>query len=108
MNRGNLLWTGSRMMLAEYRQLLNERFKEMERKQKPILDEQQKEWIAELISQSMVNDLAVVIDLFDPYQEKEITGKILKIDPQLRRLKVTDQEDYTWITMDNIRNVSLV
>jgi len=27
MKRGNLLWTGSRMMLAEHRQLINERMK---------------------------------------------------------------------------------
>ena len=108
MNRGNLLWTGSRMMLAEHRQLLNERLKENERRERPILDEQQKEWMAELISQSIVNDIEVVIELFDPTQEKKLTGKILKIDPALRRLKVTDQEDYTWVTMDDIVGVSLV
>ncbi|TCS84457.1 YolD-like family protein [Tepidibacillus fermentans] len=108
MNRGNLLWTGSRMMLAEHRQLLNERLKEAGRKEKPLLDEQQKEWIAQSISEAMVNDLEVIITLFEPYREKKIKGKIRKIDHQLRRLKVTVQEDYTWITMDDIMDVSLV
>jgi len=108
MNRGNLLWTGSRMMLAEHRQQLNDRFKEFERKQKPILDEQQKEWMAELISQSMVNEIEVVMKLFDPFQENNIVGKVLGIDPELRRLKVTDQENYRWIAMDDIVDVRLI
>ncbi|MFV9510035.1 YolD-like family protein [Tepidibacillus sp. LV47] len=105
MNRGNLLWTGSRMMLAEHRQLLNERLKEAERKEKPILDEQQKEWIAQSVSEAIANDLKVTITLFDRYKEIKITGKILKIDPQLRRLKITYQDEYTWIKFDDIIDV---
>ncbi|GBF11091.1 YolD-like family protein [Tepidibacillus infernus] len=107
MNRGNLLWTGSRMMLTEHRQLLNKRLRDINKKQKPLLDEQQKEQMVQIISEAMVNDLEVIITLFDPYHEKRITGKVLGIDPLLRRLQLGDEQEYSWIKLEDMIDIAL-
>ncbi|KXG43807.1 YolD-like family protein [Tepidibacillus decaturensis] len=107
MNRGNLLWTGSRMMLTEHRQLLNKRLRDINKKQKPLLDEQQKEQMVQIISEAMVNDLEVIITLFDPYHEKRLTGKVLGIDPLLRRLQLGDEQEYSWIKLEDMIDIAL-
>ena len=76
MKRGNLLWTGSRMMLSEHRQLLNENLKkkinvdnDLERKQdEQLLNEWQDLW-----EQALTNNCKVLIDYGN---QKRVIGKI--------------------------------
>ena len=78
MKRGNLLWVGSRMMLAEHRQLLNEKNKERKNiyKKNGVFDEQQVDEWQNLWAEAIINDLEVVIEL-DNRVLKQASGKIV-------------------------------
>lgn len=78
MKRGNLLWTSSRMMLAEHRQLLNERIHEKDGEYNVIrlFDEQQKDEWQNIISEAIINEFEIVIKL-DNKSLKQVIGKIV-------------------------------
>lgn len=78
MKRGNLLWTGSRMMLSEHRQLLNQRMKEEEEAYQldREWDQQQFEEWQEIWNQAITNHEEVTITLGCKTRE-QVTGKIV-------------------------------
>ncbi len=78
MKRGNLLWTSSRMMLAEHRQLINERIinQDGEYNVKRLFDEQQMDEWQSTISEAVINDFELVIKL-DNKLLKQVVGKIV-------------------------------
>ncbi len=79
MKRGNLLWTGSRMMLSEHRQLLNQRLKEKRTDEdlKRGIDEQQlREW-QDLWLEAVETGSKVIIT--DGYN-KNMEGHIIQWD----------------------------
>lgn len=78
MRRGNLLWTGSRMMLSEHRQLINERISDQngEYNIKRIYDEQQSDEWQKIWIEAIINNFEVVIKL-DNKLLKQVVGKIV-------------------------------
>lgn len=83
MTRCNLLWTGSRMMLAEHRQLLNERVrnKRDESDLKHGNDEQQFEKWQEIWSVAINNNSEIVV-LLNNKILKQVVGKIVSWEPE--------------------------
>jgi len=110
MNRGNLLWTGSRMMLSEHRQMLNERLEQDTIVEKPVLDEQQIEMISSTITEAIQDDLTVKISIFQQYEIKDLVCKILKIDPYKREMKcnIEDSGQYVFIHFDYVLDVVII
>ncbi len=78
MRRDNLLWTGSRMMLAEHRQLLNEKINDQKDEYdiKRVYDEQQSNEWQKIWNESINNNFEVVIKLNNRLSKK-VTGKIV-------------------------------
>lgn len=77
-DRGTMKWTS--IMLPEQVQMLKDLDKEMDRKEKPILDEQQ---IAEnglKLQEALENDLPVRIKYFADYDYKITDDYLLGID----------------------------
>ncbi len=77
MKRGNLLWEGSRMMLAEHRQLLNscnqvrrDDYEEEVAREQINLEEWQRTW-----ERALVNDLEICIKLRGSKREA-LVGRI--------------------------------
>ncbi|MGD9678761.1 MAG: YolD-like family protein [Vulcanibacillus sp.] len=81
MKRGNLLWIGSRMMLAEHRQLINEQlnYQKGERDLKHEYDEQKFEELQEKWLKAVTNNSSVVIKLNNKLLI-ELSGKIVDCD----------------------------
>jgi len=107
--RGNLLWTGSRMMLAEHRQLLNQRLQEkteedLQREQ----DEQQLEAWQEMLNEAVTYRKKVVIRLKGE-AKKEVTGFIVDWDTEQRILYIqADDQERIKAYVDYIADFKLV
>lgn len=108
LRRGNLLWESSRMVLPEHRERMLERRKNLKRKAKPILDEQRLKELSETVSEAVVRRLKVSVTVYDPFGEFTVTGEIVNIDPQLRRIKLADGGNVSWIPLEDIMDVSIV
>lgn len=101
----NLLWESSRMMLPEHKEALIQHRKELERKERPLLSEQRIEELSQLISEAYFSNSAATIILFGEYKNRSIKGMITKIDVQLRRLKVEQENEAIWVPLEEIMDI---
>lgn len=92
MKRGNLLWTGSRMMLAEHRQLINERMKLISDNDVELEPDEQllEEW-QEVWNTAVTNDDYVVITTSNKGRNKQ-KGRIISWDNGTIYLQTDDGE----------------
>lgn len=74
-------------MLPEHVKMLNEMWQEDNRKEKPILDEQQKVEINGMLQLGLKDDLTVAVTYYDNYDHHTVEGKLLSCDALGRRLK---------------------
>jgi|GEM_PF-3539401 hypothetical protein len=91
MKRGNLLWEGSRMMLAEHRQLLNNCNVERRDTSKDHLENTQanfEEWQQDWET-AVINDLELNIWLAD--RKQPLTGQVVGCDATQGFLLLRDQ-----------------
>ncbi|OEF99932.1 hypothetical protein BHF71_07435 [Vulcanibacillus modesticaldus] len=94
MRRGNLLWTGSRMMLSEHRQLLNELLREEQIEDDLIreLDQQQLEEWQEILNRAIANHQEIIVTI--GYKEKkQLIGRIVTWDVEQGDLYLQIEED---------------
>lgn len=93
MKRGNLLWTGSRMMLAEHRQLLNERLTKgtIDNSLNNELDEQQLEEWQEALSEAIANNRKVNI-IYMP-NKQSINGYIVDWNVEQGTIYLQENDD---------------
>ncbi|WBX81272.1 YolD-like family protein [Virgibacillus salarius] len=88
-DRGNIKW--SSIMMPEHIEMLNNIWDEQDRKQKPIIDEQQQEDINLKLHMAVKNDLTVELKYFMNYDYYNAKGKITSIDRQNKYIKVAGQ-----------------
>lgn len=106
MKRGNLLWTGSRMMLAEHRQLLNERLEEKEEgSEKRHWDEQQLEEWQELLNQSFYHKKRVQFILKEKKERKRLIGYLVDWSIAQGVLYIQKENERIKISVGEIENV---
>ncbi|WP_106497326.1 YolD-like family protein [Lentibacillus sp. Marseille-P4043] len=102
----NLMWESSRMMLPEHKARIRQHQKELTKRTKPILDEQQIELFSGMISDAMQQGLDLRIQIFHPYQDHYVTGKVQKITPE-QKLKLVTLDGSEWVSFDEIMDVSV-
>jgi hypothetical protein len=102
------IWDCSRMMLPEHkiRIISDERSQQWRDRKKPVLDAQEWELIDQLLTYSKRYNEQITIILFDPRQDIEIRGIVLAVDRQLRRIKLQMENDYDWIKIDDVIQVT--
>ncbi|MEN1969075.1 YolD-like family protein [Lentibacillus sp. N15] len=103
----NLMWESSRMMLPEHKARIRQHQKELTKRTKPMIDEQQMTLFSQTISDAMKQDLDLRIQLFHPYHDRYVTGKIQKIIPG-QQLKLVSAEDSEWIDMVEIIDITIL
>ncbi|MBE3554606.1 MAG: YolD-like family protein [Thermicanus sp.] len=108
MDRDNLLWESSRMMLPEHRERLLAHQRKLGKKEKPMLDGQKIEVLNRLVQEAMVKRVKVRLLLYAPDQEIERIGLIEKWDPIPPRLRL-DLGDggKEWIYWEDILDIEL-
>ncbi|WP_099158434.1 YolD-like family protein [Virgibacillus ndiopensis] len=102
----NLMWESSRMMLPEHKSRIREHQKELKKRTKPIFDEQQIILFSQLISEAVQQERNVKIQIFHPYHDYHITGRIQKTTP--KQIKLVSPHDSTWISFDDIMGITIL
>lgn len=103
----NIIWESSRMMLPEHKAYLIDRRERLEDKERPQLDPQQLEQLSETMEYAINQQVEVSITVFSPRENLSYKGVILKIDPQLRRIKLLAEEKPYWIKLEDILEIDL-
>ncbi|GAV13217.1 YolD-like family protein [Paenibacillus sp. NAIST15-1] len=102
---GNGIFEGSRFILPEHREALLEQQHERNRQQRPTLDEQECEQIEALLQQSMSERGTITLQMYDPFEQCQLTAQVIDLDPQGRRVKLLLDGEKQWIKMDDILEV---
>ncbi|WJH37093.1 YolD-like family protein [Paenibacillus sp. CC-CFT747] len=105
---GNGIWEASRMMLPEHRERIITYRRDVNIKEKPILDEQRIIELVRVISEAIFTDTKVSVTVFDEYENTVLIGCIDKIDTHNKHIKLIHNDDFTWINLQNIIDIHLV
>lgn len=98
----------SRMILIEHRDAYVNHMHEINRKEKPILDEQEWQQIGEALMVSFQERVTVSLTLYDPFDDVIMSGVVDRIDQNSKEIKfVRGDEDYSWIKIKEITAASL-
>ena len=100
-DRGNKKWTA--MMLVKHRKELKELKEHEDDKEKPTLDDQEKEVINTKLQQAIHNNLAITIKYYENKSFKTITGTIKKTDVNKGVIFINDQK----IKVENLVGIKL-
>jgi len=79
-DRGRKKWTS--LMLPEHVELLKELWDEENQREKPILEEQMKEFIEKKILNSYVTQRSICVKYYKNNQILRVQGKIIHLDEQ--------------------------
>lgn len=101
----NGLWESSRMMLPEHKEAIIEQNRAILKKTKPIIHEEELEIIEKALWDSYRLAITITIVLFDELEDVYRTGRVIKIDPYKRMIKLQGAQDYDFFKMDNIVRV---
>lgn len=97
------------MMLPEHKARIREHQRELQKRAKPMLDEQQIALFSQTISDAMKQNRSLKVQVFHPYQDRYVTGKVQKIIPgQHQQLKLVSDEDIQWVHFADIIDVSIM
>ncbi|NDI37223.1 YolD-like family protein [Chengkuizengella sediminis] len=102
----NMMWEASRIILPEHKELMNHYQKERNRKTKPELAEEEVNIISQKLSESMLNESEIIVELFRDFGENAYkTGFITKFDTRLKQVRLEDEDDYEWVKFSDILSV---
>ena len=99
---GNGLFESSRMILPEHREAYNHYMKNKDPRPKPIIDEQEWQLIGQTLQDSLKEHLRVTIELYDPYEDKQVTGFVTVINTFRKEIKLRNEDDWSWINFKDI------
>ncbi|WP_281659142.1 YolD-like family protein [Halobacillus sp. Cin3] len=104
-DRGTIKWTS--LMLPEHVEMIKQVWKEDERIEKPILDDQQLEEIGLKLQIALKDGLPVEVRYHNGFDFTYLLAKVIKMDVSTRRIKMYDQKNKDDITIhfDDISNV---
>ena len=105
-DRGNKKWTA--MMLIEHRKRLKE-LKEREKdREKPILDDQEKEEINYKLQKAVQNNLPVEIKYYDDKRFKTASGVIKKVNSNQKEVIISEEVgEQQKISLNNLLDLRL-
>lgn len=105
--QGNGLFESSRMMLPEHREAYIRHQQRLVRRTPPLIDPQAAEEMAAVLTGALYGGSRVTITLFGDPQDIRLTGRVLRIDPVRRQIRIKEHEDDypQWIPLDQIIGV---
>ncbi|WP_342409786.1 YolD-like family protein [Paenibacillus sp. FSL R10-2778] len=100
---GNGLWESSRMIMPEHKNRMLDDILNEEIRKKSDLDPQALAEISQVFAQSMEDHSPITLTLFDPVEDKEIRGIVMRVDQQLKQIKLRiSDDDWEWIKMRDV------
>nr|MBC9199788.1 YolD-like family protein [Paenibacillus sp. PL91] len=100
---GNGMWESSRMMLPEHKVALNEYDREMKKRQRIDLDEQEWEDISRMVAESMQHRVEISVRMFHITEMLTVVGVVNRVD-QLKGRFMIDGE---WLLIRDIEGVKV-
>ncbi|MEK8205841.1 YolD-like family protein [Paenibacillus sp. FSL L8-0696] len=73
---------------------------------KPDLDPQALAEISQVLAQSLEDCSPITITFFGEYEDRSIHGIIMRVDQQLKQIKFRQDDDWEWIKVADIIEVS--
>ncbi len=104
---GNGMWESSRMMLPEHREEILRINKEVFKRVKPIMHQEELEIINRAIAESMQKRSMIKLELFDEYHNRTVQGIVVRVEAYSKRLRLEIGEDYEWIPLGDILKAEL-
>ncbi|MCM3783658.1 YolD-like family protein [Neobacillus mesonae] len=93
----------SRMIMPEHRQAWIDRQLEKNKHTKPIIDEQEMQLIERALVDSFNQRERVDLILYDPFEDRHVSGIVSTIDTYKRQVKlITSEDDFEWIKIKEI------
>ncbi len=90
-DRGNKKWTA--MMLIEHRNRLKELKESEKNREKPILDDQEKEEINYKLQQAVQSNLPVEVKYYEDKRFKTASGVIKKVNSNRKEIIISEKGD---------------
>lgn len=103
----NGLWESSRMMLPQHKEALLKHQHTQHRRERPQLDEMVWDEISRQLQESLEDRKAITMELFDPFERREVSGIVVDIDMIGQRVRVQVGEERNWIRVEDILGVSI-
>jgi hypothetical protein len=101
----NVRWESSRMMIPQHVDALLLHKLQQRKKERPHYDEQHTEETERMIRDFIRSDIEVFVTIFGEYEDRDVRGKLTKVDSQLRRVRIDYEDDYEWISFNDIIDV---
>ncbi|BFH15894.1 YolD-like family protein [Paenibacillus melissococcoides] len=102
---GNGIWESSRFIVPEFREALLRRQRENVRRERPQLDEMVWDEISRSLQESLEDRKALTLELFDPFERREVTGVVVDIDMIGQRVRLQQDNERCWIRVEDIFGV---
>ncbi|MDG0875559.1 YolD-like family protein [Paenibacillus thiaminolyticus] len=87
---GNGIWESSRFIVPEFREALLRRQRENVRRERPLVDEQAWEEISGQLQRSMMESEVITLQLYDPFEQREVFCIVVDIDMISQRIRVPE------------------
>jgi hypothetical protein len=106
------MWS-SKWVLPEHREALIEDDRNLKRKIKPELDDQEVLLINQAIHDAMKSYRTITLIVFDKYELKAVTGTVFKLDTIIKMVKIVleepqpDQDECVWVPLRDILKAEL-
>jgi hypothetical protein len=103
---GNGLFESSRMMLPEHKEAYLRRRRQIPKQVRPQLDEQEAERISRALACAVQSGRPVALTLFDEDGNRQVTGRVVRIDPLQRRVGIVRDGALHWVPAADILDVA--
>jgi len=103
----NGLFDSSRMMLPQHKEEILKHQHELNRRVKPVIDEQEWQLIGGVLSDSFNRHLRVTLELFDPFETKTASGFVTVINTYTKEIKLRHEDDWEWIKFEDILSANV-
>lgn len=100
--QGNGLFESSRMMLPEHKEAFIQHQQSLLKKLRPQIDDQEKERLSQIITESLQCRKEVTLILFTNFNEAELRGTVVKVDQHQKKVQLTQNNDFVWINVTDI------
>jgi hypothetical protein len=101
----NGLWESSRMMLQQHKEALLRHQESQGRQERPNLDDLVIEEVSRRLQWSMENREPITLQLYDPFEQRKLTGVVVDIDMIRQRVRLQAGEEWNWIRAEDILGV---
>lgn len=103
--QGNGLFESSRMMLPEHKEAYLEHQAKLDKKSRAPLDEQEVERLSRIIAESLQFQREVTVVLVEEAEERNLTGRVIKIDQQRGIVKLAQGGDAVWVKVADVIDI---